>query len=135
MVGAGEEEGAAGSRNAAKQKAKREAARRNKEAEAAGGGGAAAAAPEAGGAPPKAEGGGEDNSADKLLKKIRGVEKKLRQIGELRELQAGGKPLEKNQLDKISGEGEVRAELEALKLKHCEAEAKEQAAAKEGSWR
>ena len=31
-------------------------------------------------------------------------------------LQAGGKPLEKNQLDKITAEESVRAELEALQL-------------------
>ena len=30
--------------------------------------------------------------------------------------QAGGKPLEKNQLDKITAEESVRAELEALQL-------------------
>ena len=98
---------------------------------------------------------------EKLEKKIRAVEKKLRQIGELKELkvgashaprvargchtahrrrsrhparspsagllphrplsrlsspQAGGKPLEKNQLDKITAEESVRAELEALQL-------------------
>lgn len=45
------------------------------------------------------------------------MEKKLRQISELKELQAGGKPLEKNQLDKISAEESVRQELEQLSLK------------------
>ena len=38
---------------------------------------------------------------------MRAVEKKLRQIAELKELKAGGKPLEKNQLDKIEAEAAI----------------------------
>ena len=45
------------------------------------------------------------------------AEKKLRQIAELKELKAGGKPLEKNQLEKVEQEASVVAELEALTLK------------------
>ena len=117
---------------------------------------AAAAAKGPAGAAEAAEGA---MTEEKLEKKIRAVEKKLRQIGELKELkvgashapriahgchtppllarsrrpssrcptccqtalppsspQAGGKPLEKNQLDKITAEESVRAELEALQL-------------------
>ena len=45
------------------------------------------------------------------------MEKKLRQVAELKELKAGNKPLEKNQLDKIENEGAVQAELQALQAK------------------
>ena len=48
---------------------------------------------------------------------MRNVEKKLRQIVELKELKAGGKPLEKNQLDKIEAEAAVQAELDELQQK------------------
>lgn len=48
---------------------------------------------------------------------MRGVEKKMRQIVELKELKAGGKPLEKNQLDKIDAEASVQAELADITAK------------------
>jgi translation initiation factor 2A len=160
-------------KNAAKNKAKKEA-KKKKAAEGGGSGAAgpafaveepgapkaAAAAKGPAGAAEAAEGA---MTEEKLEKKIRAVEKKLRQIGELKELkvgadapriahgchtaaacslatrpssrcltcrltahgrpppslsspQAGGKPLEKNQLDKITAEESVRAELEALQL-------------------
>ena len=63
-----------------------------------------------------------------LLRRLRAAEKKLRQIAELKELKVGGKPLEKNQLDKIEQEEAVRQELEDLKLKI-------ESDAKEGMWR
>ena len=53
---------------------------------------------------------------------------RLWQIVELKELVAGGKPLEKNQLDKVGQEEAVRAELEALSLKLTEVE-------QQGKWR
>ena len=62
----------------------------------------------------EAGGGGGEETADKIEKKIRNVEKKLRQIVELKELVAGGKSLEANQLDKIKAEEAVRGELAAL---------------------
>ena len=97
-----------------------------KEEEGGGGGGGGAAATAAAPPPPQAAaggGGGGDGDEVALTKKIRAVEKKLRQITELKELKAGGKPLEKNQLDKIeqfdsvTGElTELQGKLEALKL-------------------
>merc|ERR1740124_1934074 len=47
-------------------------------------------------------------------KKIRNVEKKIRQIVELKELVAGGKTLEANQLGKIKAEAAVKEELALL---------------------
>jgi translation initiation factor 2A len=131
-----EAEDKSSSRNAAKNKAKREAAKKKKDADAAPaekGAVGAVAAPSGGNAEAGASGG--EESADKLQKKVWGVEKKLRQIVELKELQAGGKALEKNQLDKVAGEEAVRKELEAMRVAHSKAEEKEQAAAKEGMWR
>jgi len=61
-------------------------------------------------------------------KKTRALEKKLRQVAELKELQAGGKPLEANQLAKIAAEDTLRAELAALQVKSTEE-------AKQGMWR
>ena len=52
--------------------------------------------------------------AEKMGKKVRNVEKKLRQIVELKELLAGGKTLEANQLGKIKAEDAVREELAGL---------------------
>jgi translation initiation factor 2A len=49
-------------------------------------------------------------------KKARALQKKLRQIAELKEKQAGGAVLEANQLSKIEAEATLRAELEALGL-------------------
>lgn len=115
-IGAETADGASSSRNAAKNKAKKEAAKKKKEAEAAGTGVAAAAALPAASASTGGSGEGEDTE-DKLTKKVRNVEKKLRQISELKELRAGGKPLEKNQLDKIEAEAAVNAELEELQQK------------------
>ena len=76
-------------------------------------GGRAAAAGGGGGG----GGGAEEESQDKIEKKIRNVEKKLRQIGELKELVAGGKTLESNQLDKIKNEAAVQEELAGLQAK------------------
>ena len=69
--------------------------------------------------PPPAPAGGESdpNDPDAVGKKLRAVEKKLRQIAELKELKAGGKPLEKNQLDKIEQEPAIKEELAALQAK------------------
>jgi translation initiation factor 2A len=110
-------DGSASSRNAQKQKAKREAAKKKKDGEAEAATAAASAAkPAAGGG----GGGGADDgpeTEEKVTKKIRAVEKKLRQVAELKELKAGGKPLEKNQLDKIENEASVQAELETLQGK------------------
>ena len=58
-----------------------------------------------------------EETADKVGKKVRAVEKKLRQINELKEMKAGGKPLESNQLAKIDAEEQVRTELFGLNLK------------------
>ena len=71
---------------------------------------------------------GGDDEAEKAQKKIRVAEKKLRQIAELKELKAGGKPLEKNQLDKIEQEEAVRKELEALSVTLKDA-------SEQGKWR
>jgi len=60
---------------------------------------------------------------------VRAVEKKLRQIAELKELKAGGKPLEKNQLDKIEQEPAIKEELAALQAKLTDKQAEE------GKWR
>ena len=68
----------------------------------------------------------------KLTKKVRNVEKKLRQIVELKELKVGGKPLEKNQLDKIEQEAAVQAELDELRAKLAQLTA---AASEAGKWR
>jgi len=119
-------------KNTAKNRAKREAKKKKEEGGAAG----AAVAPAAFGlpaakAPAKPEpaaAGGEGDTVDKLEKKVRAVEKKLRQITELKELKAGGKPLEKNQMDKIDAEAEVRQELEQLQLKITTTQ-------QEGMWR
>ena len=65
-------------------------------------------APSAAGATGARGGGsGGEESADKIGKKIRNVDKKLRQIVELKELVAGGKSLEANQLEKIKVEEPV----------------------------
>ena len=57
------------------------------------------------------------NDSDAVGKMVRAVEKKLRQIAELKELKAGGKPLEKNQLEKIEQEPAIKEELAALQAK------------------
>lgn len=49
-------------------------------------------------------------------KKVQALEKKLQQIEKLKQSQAEGKQLEKNQLDKLEKEQEVIEELKALKL-------------------
>jgi len=56
---------------------------------------------------------GGDSEAEK---KTKGIAKKLEQITKLKELQASGTELEKNQLEKISKEDELRHELESLML-------------------
>jgi translation initiation factor 2A len=129
------------SRSAAKNKAKAEAKKKKKAEEAAGGGGggpppatAVAAGSGGGGAAGKGGGGGggggndDEETEEKITKKVRATEKKLRQITELKELKAGGKPLEKTQLSKIDAEETVRAELEALQLKLTQA-------GEQGKWR
>eukprot|EP00964_Phaeocystis_antarctica_P119997 scaffold83751_cov60-Phaeocystis_antarctica.AAC.1 len=55
-----------------------------------------------------------EESADWVQNKICSIGKKLRQIVELKELLAGGRTLEAGQLNKIKGEGSVRAELARL---------------------
>lgn len=49
-------------------------------------------------------------------KKIKGIEKKLDAIRKLKQEQATGKTLEKNQLEKIAKMGELELELQQLKL-------------------
>nr|XP_054771462.1 eukaryotic translation initiation factor 2A-like [Lytechinus pictus] len=49
-------------------------------------------------------------------KKIKNVRKKLKAIEKLKEQQASGKELEKNQLDKLSTEDELRRELAKLEI-------------------
>ena len=76
-------------------------------------------------------------SRRKILK-IRNIEKKLRQIGELKELVAGGKSLEANQLAKIKGEEGVKEELAALQAELQKAQAGAGLAKNsldEGKWR
>jgi translation initiation factor 2A len=75
---------------------------------AGGGGGNAATAP----APAPATGSGA--TAQDPIKKARGLQKKLRQIDQLKEKQASGTVLESNQISKIETEASIRAELEAL---------------------
>jgi 2'-phosphotransferase len=69
--------------------------------------------------PPPAPASGESDpdDPDAVGKKVRAVEKKLRQIGELKELKASGKPLEKNQLEKIEQEPAIKEELASLQAK------------------
>ena len=104
------------SRNTAKNRAKAEAKKKKKAAEAEAGA-PPVVTPRA--EPPKppmpaaAAGAAPSEVAEK---KVLAVEKKLRQIAELKELKAGGKPLEKNQLDKIEQEAAVLKELADLKL-------------------
>jgi translation initiation factor 2A len=73
-----------------------------------GGGGNAATAP----APAPATGSGA--TPQDPIKKARGLQKKLRQIDQLKEKQASGTVLESNQISKIETEASIRAELEAL---------------------
>ena len=120
-------DGGSTSRNAAKQKAKREAAKKKKE-EGGAADAAADTAPTPPPPPPPSGGSADADDAEAIGKKIRNVEKKLRQIVELKELKAGGKPLEKNQLDKIEAEAAVRSELDGL-------QAKLTAKQEEGKWR
>eukprot|EP00123_Amoebidium_parasiticum_P012283 comp21249_c0_seq1/m.28949 comp21249_c0_seq1/g.28949 ORF comp21249_c0_seq1/g.28949 comp21249_c0_seq1/m.28949 type:complete len:600 (-) comp21249_c0_seq1:480-2279(-) len=51
-----------------------------------------------------------------IAKKIRAVNKKLRQIAELKDKQKEGKTLEANQLDKLKAEADLLKELAALEL-------------------
>ena len=102
------------SASAAKNKAKREAKKKKADADVAGAAAAVGGLSLSGGGAEAAAGGGGEESADKIEKKVRNVEKKLRQIIELKELVAGGKALESNQLEKIQAEEAVRAELLGL---------------------
>jgi len=63
--------------------------------------------------PPPASGSSQLSEKDK---KIRTVKKKLEQIEKLKEIQKEGKPLEKNQLEKLSKEESLVEELEALEI-------------------
>jgi translation initiation factor 2A len=47
-------------------------------------------------------------------KKLKVLSKKLRQIEDLKQQQASGKTLTKEQLDKIAGEAKIREEMDAL---------------------
>ena len=119
-----------GGANAAKNKAKRDAKKKKADEEKA-----AASAPPAkaaAAAPPAAPaaGGGADDAVA-IEKKVRNVEKKLRQINELKELVAGGKTVEANQLEKIKNMHLVEAELDGLRSKLKSMEIK----AEEGKWR
>jgi len=69
--------------------------------------------------PPPAPASGESDpdDPDAVGKKVRAIEKKLRQIAELKELKASGKPLEKNQLEKIEQEPAIKEELASLQAK------------------
>ncbi|KAM6970193.1 eukaryotic translation initiation factor 2A [Aplochiton taeniatus] len=49
-------------------------------------------------------------------KKIKNIKKKLKAIEELKEQQAAGKPIQKNQLDKMQKEAQLLKELEDLEL-------------------
>merc|ERR1712113_465214 len=49
-------------------------------------------------------------------KKIRKLNEKIQSIQKIKQAHAEGKPLEKNQIDKLSKEKELMDELEALKL-------------------
>jgi translation initiation factor 2A len=89
----------------------------------AGRGGAAPAPPAA-----AAESASGAAAMSEAAKKHKATGKKLRQIAELLEAQAAGKPLEKNQLDKIGQAQELEDELRALQLVIDEE-------GKTGSWR
>mmetsp|Transcript_55190 Transcript_55190/g.91747 ORF Transcript_55190/g.91747 Transcript_55190/m.91747 type:complete len:684 (+) Transcript_55190:54-2105(+) len=52
--------------------------------------------------------------ADEQEKKVRALQKKLRQVEELKEAKAAGKQLEKLQLEKIATESSLRSEIAAL---------------------
>ena len=105
---------ASSAKNKAKREAKKAAGARALAEVAGATAGVAALAVGGGAAAAAGGGGGGEETADKIEKKIRNVEKKLRQIVELKELVAGGKSLEANQLDKIKAEEAVRGELAAL---------------------
>jgi uncharacterized protein with WD repeat len=96
---------------------KEEAEAKGVEAAAAKKAGKASAAPAGGGA---AAGAGEkaiaNLSPEEKEKRIRNVNKKLRQIDQLKETQASGTTLESNQLEKLKSEAGIRAELAALSL-------------------
>jgi len=110
------------SKTALKNKKKREAAKKRKEEdeEAASGGGD----PDAGGHQGHHVGGnnGYQGAAGLLFdaeneKKIRKIMDKIKAIEQLKLMQTEGKSLEKNQLEKLSKESELLAELDKLKLK------------------
>lgn len=106
-------EGAEGgsSKNGAKQKARRDAAAKKKAAKAAGGASMSALAAALKPAAATAEG---ELTEEKLQKKLRATEKKLRQVAELKELKAGGKLLEKTQLSKIENEADTVKDLDEI---------------------
>ncbi|KAJ1630492.1 hypothetical protein T492DRAFT_839964 [Pavlovales sp. CCMP2436] len=78
------------------------------------GGGALLKPGEAAAAAAAVEGAGA--AVSEAAKKHKAIGKKLRQIAELREAAEAGKPLEKNQLDKIEQAAGLEAELAALTL-------------------
>lgn len=100
-----------------KNKRKREAAARAKELALAGGADAAAT-PAGGGAKPPAKGTAPAAAAPEAApdpeKRIRSLNKKLRQIQVLKEKQAAGEALQENQLDKIAEEPTIAAEIAAI---------------------
>jgi uncharacterized protein with WD repeat len=63
-----------------------------------------------------AAGGAAGPAVSEAAKKHKATAKKLRQISELLEAQAAGRPLEKNQLDKVAQQSQLEAELVALQL-------------------
>eukprot|EP00124_Ichthyophonus_hoferi_P001370 Ihof_evm4s69 gene=Ihof_evmTU4s69 len=67
--------------------------------------------------PPVAAAPVEAPAEEDIGKKIRGINKKLRQINDLKEKRAAGKVLEATQLEKLQAEDELVKELAALELK------------------
>merc|ERR1711894_626565 len=96
------------SKAALKNKKKREAKARQKQEEAA-----AAPSPRQA-APAQQQQGGASGGMGDNDKKARNLRKKLQAIEKLKEQQAAGQPLEKNQLDKIKTEESLLAELRSL---------------------
>ena len=59
------------------------------------------------------QGEAQDGAADSA-KKLRNLQKKLRQVQQLKEKQAKGEPLEPEQVAKIGGEAGLLAEIQSL---------------------
>ena len=56
---------------------------------------------------------GQDGAADSA-KRLRNLQKKLRQVQQLKEKQANGEPLEPEQLAKISSEAALLADIQSI---------------------